>query len=253
MSGSNPGESTSAAASGKALRVGVSIPVRHLVRLGICGFAVASSIAWGQSSPPPSGIYSCVDANGKKLTSDRPIAECNNINQRVLNADGSVKKILTPTKTADEQADFEAQQRTAAVALANKQEAMRRDRNLLARFPDEATHRKARQEALDPVRKGVKQSEQRLAALAIERKPMNDEAEFYVGKPLPFKLKLQMDANDASVDAQKSLLQNQQLEYARVDSLYDAELERLRLLWQGARPGTLGVIAGAASSPPLRK
>jgi hypothetical protein len=210
--------------------------------------------AWGQSGQTaPSGIYSCIDGSGKKLTSDRPIAECNNLPQRVLNADGSVKKILAPTRTVDEQADWEAKQHDIAIALANKQEAMRRDRNLLARFPDEAAHRKARQEALDPVRKGVRQSEQRLAALAAERKPMNDEAEFYVGKQLPFKLKLQMDANDASVDAQKSLLQNQQVEYARVDSLYDAELERLRLLWQGAKPGTLGVIVGAASSPPVRK
>jgi hypothetical protein len=250
-SGLNAGETTSLAASSTALRFGVSVPVTCVVRLSVCGFALASSVAWSQTAP--SGIYSCTDATGKKLTSDRPIAACSNIDQRVLNADGSVKKILTPTRTDDEAAAYEAQQRAAAIALANKQEAMRRDRNLLARFPDEPAHRKARQEALDPVRKGIKQSEQRLAALAAERKPMNDEAEFYVGKPLPFKLKLQMDANDASVDAQKSLLQNQQIEYARVDSLYDAELERLRLLWQGAKPGTLGVIAGAASSPPLRK
>jgi hypothetical protein len=238
-------ESTSLAANGTVSRIGASV-----LRWAICGLALVSSFAWAQQA---AGIYSCIDPTGKKLTSDRPIMECNNLPQRVLNGDGSVKKVLAPTRTADEQADWEAKQRDMAIALANKQEATRRDRNLLARYPDEAAHRKARQEALDPVRKGIRQAEQRLAALAVERKPMNDEAEFYVGKQLPFKLKLQMDANDASVDAQKSLLQNQQVEYARVDALYDTELEHLRQLWQGARPGSLGVIAGAAASSPTRK
>ena len=35
-------------------------------------------------------IYSCIDAHGKRITSDRPIPECAAREQRVLNADGSV-------------------------------------------------------------------------------------------------------------------------------------------------------------------
>ena len=96
-------------------------------------------------------------------------------------------------------------------------------------------------------------SEARLALLAKERKPLTDEAEFYVGKPLPGKLKTQLDANDASVDAQRVLVQNQKLEVVRIDALYDAELIRLRLLWGGAQPGSLGMIAGSASAPPPKK
>jgi hypothetical protein len=232
-----------------------SIAVQRLVQLSILGCALVCGVAvWGQTpATSTAGIYSCTDANGKKLTSDRPIADCSAREQRVLNADGSVKRMLPPTRTADEQSDYEARQHDIAIDLATKQEAVRRDRNLLSRFPDEVAHRKAREEALETVRKGLRQSEQRLAALAVERKPLNDEAEFYVGKPLPFKLKLQIDANDASVDAQKSLMQNQQLEFARIDARYDTELDRLKKLWKGAQPGSLGVIAGAASAPPLRK
>ena len=44
--------------------------------------------------------------------------------------------------------------------------------------------------------------------------------------------------------AQKSLVQNQQLEIVRINKLYDAELERLRALWNGARPGSLGPVRG---------
>jgi len=202
-----------------------------------------------QTAPPPL-IYTCIDASGKKLTSDRPIAECSNRDQRVLNSDGSVKKVLGPTLTADERTEAEARERDAAAEQARRLEAIRRDRNLLARFPNEAAHRKARVAALDDMNKAVRTSEARLAALAAERKPLTDEAEFYVGKRLPAKLKTALDANDASVDAQRSLVQNQRQEVVRIDALYDAELERLKKLWAGAQPGSMGMVAGSASAPP---
>ena len=210
---------------------------------------------WGQ---PTGGaaIYTCTDASGKKLTSDRPIAECNSREQRVLNADGSVKSVRPPTMTTDERAAAEEREREAFAERARQQEAMRRDRNLLARFPNEAAHRKQRELALDDVRKSLRQSEARLIALATERKPLANEAEFYLGKQPPLKLKLALDSNDASVDAQRSLVQNQQIEVLRIDRLYDNELERLKKLWGGAQPGSLGAVAtapAAVASAPRKK
>ena len=61
------------------------------------------------------------------------------------------------------------------------------------------------------------------------------------------KLRAQLDANDASTEAQKNLIQNQQVELVRVNALYDNELERLKKLWAGAQPGSMGVLA---STPP---
>ena len=206
-----------------------------------------------RAETPPAQIFTCTDAAGKKLTSDRPIPECNNRDQRVLNSDGSIKRVQTPVPTADERSEAEVRERDAAADRARKLEAIRRDRNLLARFPNEAAHRKARAAALDDVNNALRVSQTRLTALAKERKPLMDEAEFYVGKPLPGKLKTQLDANDASVDAQRALVQNQKLEAVRIDALYDAELIRLRLLWGGAQPGSLGMIAGSASAPPPKK
>jgi hypothetical protein len=198
-------------------------------------------------------IYTCIDANGKRLTSDRPIAECSAREQRELNADGSTKRIVPPTMTADERAEAEARERSAAAERAARADALRRDRNLLARFPNEAVHNRAREAALDDMRKAVKISEARLALLATERKPLMDETEFYVGKPLPPKLRTQIDANDAATDAQRSLLQTQEAEIVRVNALYDAELERLRKLWSGAQPGTLGALPPVAAASAPRK
>lgn len=192
-------------------------------------------------------IYTCVDASGKRHTSDRPIAICNDREQKELNPDGSVRRRVPPTPTADERAEIEARQQQEALERANRVEAMRRDRNLLARFPNEAAHRKARESALEDTRKSLKVSEARLAALEKERKPLLDEAEFYVGKPLPAKLKLQLDGNEAATEAQRALILNQESELVRINENYDAELERLKKLWSGAQPGSLGVLPRAAA------
>jgi len=219
------------------------------VRAAFAAFAIAVAATGAVAA---NQIYTCTDASGKKLTSDRPIDACSSREQRELNADGSVRRIVPPTPTSDERAEIEARERDAVAERSRRQEAIRRDRNLLARFPDEAAHRKARTAALDDVRKALRVSEERVALLTAERKPLMDEAEFYVGKALPGKLRSQLDANDASTEAQRTLAQNQQLEIVRVNKLYDAELERLKKLWAGAQPGSLGGSVGAAvaAGPP---
>lgn len=213
--------------------------------------AAVTEPAFAQSTKSAS-IYSCIDANGKRLTSDRPIPECTSRDQRLLNSDGSVKQVLPPSMTADERAAYEARQQEEALARAQQREAVRRDRNLLQRFPNEAAHYKAREASLDDTRKSLRLSESRLEALEKERKPLMDESEFYVGKQLPLKLKQAIDANDASAEAQRNLIQNQKAEQVRINKLYDDELERLRRLWAGAQPGSMGVLASsesAASAP----
>jgi hypothetical protein len=211
----------------------------RLILAGACWSALAASAQAAQ-------IYSCVDGNGRRLTSDRPIKECLTREQRLLNADGSIKQVVPPTMTVDELAEAEAKKRQAELERAARQDAIRRDRNLLSRFPDEPAHNKAREAALDDVRKGVKFSEDRLMELQKERKPLQDEQEFYKGKKLPLKLRQQLDANDAATTAQRSLVQNQKEEIKRIDSLYDIELSRLRKLWGGAAVGSLPVTAPPA-------
>jgi hypothetical protein len=219
--------------------------------------ASAGTAAGPQPAGTAGGIFTCTDANGKRLTSDRPIAECTSREQKLLNSDGSVKRIVPPTLTADERADAEAREREATAERVARQDAARRDRNLMARFPNDAAHRKAREAALDDVRNSVRISEARVKLLTLERKPLLDESEFYVGKPLPPKLKAALDANDASLAAQRTLIQNQEVEVSRINALYDSELVRLKRLWAGAPAGSLGLLptaqAAAESSAPRPK
>ena len=72
--------------------------------------------------------------------------------------------------------------------------------------------------------------------------------EFYKGKALPAKLREQMAANDGAIAAQRDAQRNQQAELERVNKLFDVELERLRRLWAGAPPGSLGPATAEAAN-----
>ncbi len=195
---------------------------------------------WAQAKSSSSGgIYMCTTPDGRRVTSDRPIPECQTREQRVLNSDGSMRKTLPPAMSPEEQTAADQRKRQEDVQRAAQQDAMRRDRNLLQRYPDQAAHQRAREAALDDIREAMQQSEKRLQALAVERKPMMDEAEFYKGKRVPMKLQHQIDMNDAAAAAQRESIENQKAEMVRVNKIYDEELAKLKRLWAGAAPGSL--------------
>ena len=156
--------------------------------MAMCTLLLGSAAPWlraqGSAAASSAGIYSCTDDQGRRITADRPIPSCTAKEQRVLNKDGSLKTVFPPILTAEERAEKEAHERKLAEARATQADAVRRDRNLLARYPNEAPHRKAREAALDTVRAAIKTTEMRLQDLAAERKPLLAEAEFYVGKAL---------------------------------------------------------------------
>lgn len=222
--------------------------VRRLVVLALCSWAIA---AWSQAATKPAaGIYTCIDDKGRRITADRPIPECVHREQQVLNSDGSVRTVVPPALTAEERAEREARERAAAEARAAQADAVRRDRNLMMRYPNEAAHQRAREAALDSVRLAMRATETRMKQLAAEGKPLRTEAEFYEGRSLPPQLRAAIDANEGAIEAQRSASVNQEAELDRINRLYDTELDRLRRLWAGIAPGTLGPVAangGAAS------
>lgn len=223
-------------------------------RGGMTSQAVVAAALLCAAVGAPAAIYSCTDANGKKLTSDRPIPECIAREQQILGPDGSVRRRLPPTPTADERAEQEARERQLAAERAQQQDAVRRDRNLMVRFPNQAAHDKARNAALDDVRAALQRSERRLSDLSAERKPLLDEAEFYRNRALPPKLRQQLESNDTAAEAMRVLIQNQQAEIGRITTMYDNELDRLRKLWSGVAPGSMGALAPApAASAASRK
>lgn len=216
----------------------------------IAGLLLLGRNVLAQESAPGRGIYTCTTPDGRKLTSDRPIPECTAREQRVLNADGSQRTVLPPFLSPEERAAKEATDRRAAAERIAQLDAIRRDRTLMQRYPNEAAHQRARNAALDDASKATRISERRIKDLNQERKPLLDEAEFYQGRPLPAKLKQALDANDASIEAQQVLIENQKAEIVRINTRFDAELARLRKLWAGAAPGSMPPLGDLPKTAP---
>jgi hypothetical protein len=219
-------------------------------RHGLCWGAVllAAGCLWVQgvqaqtAKAGKGAVFTCVTADGSRLTSDRPIPQCIDREQRQLGRDGSVVRVVPPSYTAEERAAREAAEQKAAAQRAALTEAARMDRNLMRRFPNEAAHNKARASAVGDVQSAIASSKKRLEVLAEERKPLETEAEFYKGKALPGMLKRKIDDNDAARQAVTDSLTNNEAELKRVNGNYDLELERLRKLWAGAAQGSLGTL-----------
>ena len=164
--------------------VGVPMVLARAVFGALCGALIWVG-AMGTAQAQGAGIYSCVDAQGKRHTSDRPIPECLDREQRLLNRDGSERRTLPPRMNAEERALAEERKRLQEQAAAAQKDAVRRDRNLMMRFPDEPAHTKAREAALDDLRRAIVVSERRLKDLEEERKPLVAETEFYRAASCP--------------------------------------------------------------------
>jgi Domain of unknown function (DUF4124) len=180
-----------------------------------------------------SGIYTCIDAKGRKLTADRPIAECNDREQKVLNPSGTIKGKVGPSLTAQERAEQDAKDKREAEEKDRIQEEKRRDRALMIRYPNKGVHDQERTEALAQITAVIKAASIRLDELARQRKSLDDEMEFYKKDPAkaPAYLRRQVEESNQSQSVQKKFIAEQEAEARRVNLRFDDELTRLKPLW----------------------
>lgn len=216
---------------GSLSRTPLGVLCAALVALG--GSASASAQANTQ------GIYTCIDSKGRRITSDRPIPECLDREQRQLSGSGLVRRVLPPSYTAEERAQLDAQRRLEEEQRARVAEEKRRDRALMIRYPTQASHDKERAEALGQIDEVVNAVNKRERALEQQRKEIDTEMEFYQRDPdkAPSWLRRKLEDNQQQVLVQKRFLEEQALEKKRINARFDEELAKLRQLWAGVAAG----------------
>ena len=187
-------------------------------------------LAWAQNT---GGIYSCVDARGHTITSDRPIAACLDREQRELNKAGIVKRVVPPSYTAEEQAAITAKRKLVDAEQARLAEEKRRDRALLLRYPNQAVHDKERADAIALIDDVILAVNKRGRTLIEQRKEIDTELEFYQNdaNKAPTALKRRIEENAEQMKSQQRFLIDQAQEKQRVTTRFDEELVRLRRLW----------------------
>lgn len=206
------------------------------VQRGAIGLSLASlacHLALAQPIPGGAEIYTCVDAQGRKLTSDRPIMACRDREQTILNPSGTVKTKIGPTLTAHERSLLEEKNKTEQVARLRQEEEKKRDRALLVRYPSLLTHDKERSTALANVNTVKQAAVTRVTQLLSEKTKLADEMAFYQKDPslAPAKLRRQLDEVNGSLAAQGRFLAEQDIEIKRINTRFDDELLRLKPLW----------------------
>jgi hypothetical protein len=192
-----------------------------------CLLAGALTGAWAQT-----GIYTCVDGKGRHITSDRPVAECADREQKQLNPSGTVRRVVPPVPTATERAAQEVQEHQLAEERQRQAEQKRLEKLLVGRYPNQAAHDADRVQALQNVEGAVASGRRRVAELIAERRKLQDEAQGYRDPAkLPATLKQRLDDNQQQIAAQERFIAAQDEEKKRIAAHYDQELARLKQLW----------------------
>ncbi|CAB5718679.1 Uncharacterised protein [Delftia tsuruhatensis] len=198
------------------------------------------AMVWAAAGPAcaldaglPAGIYACTDAKGRRLTADRPIAECVDRDQRVLGSSGVELRRVGPSLTENERAELDAQRRRDQAEQRRVREERSRERALIMRYPNQAAHDAERAEAIAQVDQVVAVARQRQQDLQTARTALNAEMEFYRKDPAkaPASLRRQVDENTASQEEQQRFILQQDQEKRRIHERFDAELAQLRPLW----------------------
>lgn len=186
-----------------------------------------------QQQPSSSGLYTSKDAQGRTLTSDRPIPECVDREQRELRRTGGVLRRIEPAYTAVELADREERERKSQMSMARRTEEQRRERALLVRYPNPAAHERESAEALASLDVILRVARQHLRDLANDRDKIENELEFYKGNPsrAPEALRIRLEDNRRRVEAQGRFIAAQESEKERVRARFEDERSRMAPLW----------------------
>lgn len=195
------------------------------------------------------GIFTCIDAKGRRLTADRPIPECTDREQKELGSTGLVKRRIGPTLTPDEQAAEAEKERKIAEERNRLVEEKKRERALLTRYPDRAAHDKERGTALSLADGIIATAHKRTAELQAERKRLDVELEFFGKDPskAPSKLKRQLEENAQNLEAQKRFVATHDSERKRINARFDEELVKLNQLWAQRAAGPAAMVKPATT------
>ncbi len=177
-------------------------------------------------------IYMCKDANGRTLTSDRPIPECANRTQKELRSNGTVKREIPPPLTPEQlrQKKEDEEKRKAEEAAAAEQK--RRDTVLLTTYQTEAQLEAERQRALSQLRNNINIAVTAQNNAEQRRKAAQAEADLARknGKLVSTALKTRIEDAQKVVDHESKSVEAMEAELVKAKVKYDEMLKRFREL-----------------------
>ena len=196
-------------------------------------------------------IYTCKDANGKTITSDRPLPECQGREGRVLSKTGTTVQTIEAPLTDEQKAAREAEEQKKKEIAVVRAEQLRRDKALLSTYQNLEDLESKRQRALLQVEREMRESEKRMGVHGKVEQENKQEQEFYKRKQMPAELKRRVDENEGALRAEKLLLASKKDEIVQVNQKFDDDKKRYTELTVG--PGKGKPAATAETKGPVKK
>ncbi len=183
-------------------------------------------------------MYKCVDARGKVYYTQVPPPECLGRDTQELNKSGTLIRknpAAVPLTPAQEQAR-EAERRKKIENEEKSKEERRKNLALLNTYSSERDIEDARTRALAEAQGAIVDTERRIAGAQKRHKELEAEKEFYVKKPMPFKLKQEIANNEVEIKNQIVLLDAKKKEISTINAKYDEDKRRYVELTSGKAP-----------------
>lgn len=180
-------------------------------------------------------MYKCVDAKGKVYYTQVPPPECLGRDTQELNKSGTLIRknpAAIPFNPAQEQAR-EAERKKKIEDEERSKEERRKNLALLNTYSSEKDIEDARTRSLKEAQTAIEDTERRIAGAQKRHKELEAEKEFYVKKPMPFKLKQEITNNEIEIRNQTGLLDAKKKEISTINAKYDEDKRRYIELTSG--------------------
>ena len=205
-----------------------SLIMRSRTTLFLCSTVLALAPAAAQER-----MYKCVDARGKVYYTQVPPPECLGRDTQELNKSGTlIRKNPAALSPAQEQAR-EAERKKKTEDEERSKEDRRKNLALLNTYSSEKDIEDARTRALTEAQGAIEDTERVIAGARKRRQELETEKEFYVKKPMPFKLKQEITNNEIEIRNQTSLLDAKRKEISTINAKYDEDRRRYIELTSG--------------------
>src|SRR6266481_9974960 len=204
--------------------------MRSRTMMFLCFTALAVAPAAAQQR-----MYKCVDAKGKTYYTQVPPPECLGRDTQELNKSGSLIRknpAVIPLSPAQEQAR-EAERRKKIEDEEKSKEERRKNLALLNTYSSEKDIEDARARSLAEAQGAIEDTERSIAGAQKRQKELEAEKEFYVKKPMPFKLKQEIANNEIQIRNQTVLLDAKKKEINTINAKYNEDRRRYIELTSG--------------------
>ena len=153
---------------------------------------------------------------------------------RELNRDGSLRRIIAPPLTREQEREAARQERIRQEEEWARKVQQSRDRNLLLTFEDERALESMRRRSLADIDHEIRLATIRVLAIDKELKAAQRDADLWradkPGRQLPYALRQRITEAANAILAEDALIRDRQAERDRVEARFESDRKRLREL-----------------------